>query len=144
MDYSSTVATPWPTKTLRTEQDAQAWGSSLQWETSIPVCNQRRGSNSLSVSASIPGSALLGRWAVQSVRNSSPGVKRQTLPPAYKDWLRPLPWPSVTRHIACYRDMLPVKREENRHFVVGLGWSLCITSSRTVDRGGDSLFRRRE
>jgi hypothetical protein len=46
------------------------------------------------------GWSLLGTWAEQGVRNSSRWVKRQTLPPEFKDWLSLIPLLSVKPPIA--------------------------------------------
>ena len=73
----------------RNEQYARGWVSSLRWETSIPVCNKPKVSNSLSVSVSIRVWSLSVTWVEQDVRNSSPWVKYPTLLRASKDSLQP-------------------------------------------------------
>ena len=61
---------------------------------------QEKGSNLLSVWASIRVRSLSVLWAGQDARNSWPWVKCLTLLRALKDSLRPIRLPSVTRRIA--------------------------------------------
>ena len=49
MDSWCTLAIPRPMKMMPKERYVLAWVSSLPWETSIPVCNKPKVSNSLSV-----------------------------------------------------------------------------------------------
>ena len=49
MDSSCTLAIPRPMKMTPNEQYVLVWEFLLPWETSIPVCNKPKVSNSLSV-----------------------------------------------------------------------------------------------
>src|SRR5262245_57695020 len=109
MDSSCTSAIPRHMKMTPQERCERVWVSSLQWKTCISVCNKTKASNLVSVSAFIPGWWLLVRWAKQDVRNSSHWVKRQTLPPEFKDSPPRILQLSVKRHYVWCRDILPVK-----------------------------------
>ena len=89
MACSSTSASPWRTRTMRSGPCGPASGCSTLWGNSIRAWGRSKGCTWPCAWGSTPGWWWWATWGAGRTRNSSPWARPRTWRPACKGWRRP-------------------------------------------------------